>query len=580
MTMKIKYKYRLYLYLCASFILLTTFIITIVCSREQKLKKEAFELKLIAYINIVDEYISQNQLNTSNLENVSSLLPFFPEDLRLSILDGEGYILFDNKLAPEEWIESRMQNTEIKKALRYGRGWNIRKSIDTSWDCDFIYYAVYEKIYIIRIGLPYLLETESFFKINRTFLFFIISVFLLLFVIISAIYWTSRLSVKNIKQFVSTFPNNRKSEVDISFIDEELTEIQSMMINLCNQMEESKKDISLEREKLLEHFHFAEEGISFFTPTFENIYTNANFIQYLNILLNEPTFDVSNLFKSPVFNEVVHFLENSGNENSFSSKLFANGKHFFVHVIIFDDKSFEVIIRDISKSEKNNFDRTEMTNNIAHELKTPVTSVRGYLETLIEHKNLSPEKRDDFMQRAYTQIIRLSEIIQDVILLSKTKDAPQFFKMEDVNIYDMLHEIIDGEDLEMLKNNCIINIKVPKDVIIRGNRTLLYSIFRNLGNNALKYAGDNTTITIHNYMEDSNFYYFSFADNGKGVDEKHLDHIFERFYRITEGRTRDKGGSGLGLAIVKDAVAFHHGEIHAKNRAGGGLEFLFTLRKK
>jgi signal transduction histidine kinase len=80
-------------------------------------------------------------------------------------------------------------------------------------------------------------------------------------------------------------------------------------------------------------------------------------------------------------------------------------------------------------------------------------------------------------------------------------------------------------------------------------------------------------------MEDDEYYYFSFSDDGIGIEEKYLDHIFERFYRITEGRTRDKGGSGLGLSIVKDAVNFHNGVILAKNRAQGGLEFLFTIKK-
>jgi signal transduction histidine kinase len=123
-------------------------------------------------------------------------------------------------------------------------------------------------------------------------------------------------------------------------------------------------------------------------------------------------------------------------------------------------------------------------------------------------------------------------------------------------------------------------LQVGREVVVQGNRTLLYSIFFNLCTNTLKYAGENITITIHNYMEDDEYYYFSFSDDGTGIEEKYLDHIFERFYRITEGRTRDKGGSGLGLSIVKEAVSFHHGVIRAKNRPKGGLEFLFTIRKQ
>jgi signal transduction histidine kinase len=134
---------------------------------------------------------------------------------------------------------------------------------------------------------------------------------------------------------------------------------------------------------------------------------------------------------------------------------------------------------------------------------------------------------------------------------------------------------------EMIKDcGATINCEIGKEVVIKGNRTLIASIFWNLINNALKYAGKNVTITIRNYMEDETFYYFSFEDNGKGIEDKYLERIFERFYRITEGRTRKEGGSGLGLAIVHDAVEYHHGRIHAKNRVGEGFEFLFTLCKK
>jgi signal transduction histidine kinase len=221
-----------------------------------------------------------------------------------------------------------------------------------------------------------------------------------------------------------------------------------------------------------------------------------------------------------------------------------------------------------------------MTNNIAHELLTPVTSMRGYFETLIEHEALPPEKQRDYIQRAYRQIIRLTDIIQDTVLLSKTGNASRYFSKEEINLYDLLRDMIEIDLKDRIEQQGDrVDLLVGKQVKVRGNGTLLYSIFRNLSDNVLKYAGENIRITIHNYMEDDDFYYFLFADNGTGIDEKLLDRIFERFYRVNEGRTRDKGGSGLGLSIVKDAVTFHHGEIQARNRKNGGLEFLFTLKK-
>ena len=106
-----------------------------------------------------------------------------------------------------------------------------------------------------------------------------------------------------------------------------------------------------------------------------------------------------------------------------------------------------------------------------------------------------------------------------------------------------------------------------------------YSIFRNLTDNAIAYAGVGTKITIDCYLEDDNYYYFSFSDNGVGVPEEHLNRLFERFYRVDKGRSRKLGGTGLGLAIVKNAVLFHKGEIWVKNGSNGGLNILFSLRK-
>jgi signal transduction histidine kinase len=124
-----------------------------------------------------------------------------------------------------------------------------------------------------------------------------------------------------------------------------------------------------------------------------------------------------------------------------------------------------------------------------------------------------------------------------------------------------------------------MNWNITDDLIIKGNANLLYSVFRNLTDNVIRYAGTDIEINISKFNEDRNYFYFSYSDNGTGISEQHLNRIFERFYRVNEGRTRDTGGSGLGLSIVKNAVAFHKGTIVAKNKADGGLEFLFKLQK-
>jgi nitrogen-specific signal transduction histidine kinase len=572
--MSVKYNHRISIYVLFFLTLFFTGLALIFfLNKEKRLKNRIAEQHPLIYSKIIDGYIAENQ---ENINKLSILVSSFPQKTHLTVFDKEGTVIYDNQLLLDEEKESHP--IEIQKILESCNGKEIWKIADT--DSYFSYYAIRRNDRIICIGFPCLSEMREHQKPDASSIGFSIFLFLLVLFAFSFILIYFKQSIKNLTYSVLSFHNQKRIPAGFFIKDRELREIQSKIMEIYD-CKSSNKEALVNTEKLLQHFRFAEEGISFFTSSYSNIYTNSHFIQHLNVILNQPTFDVNVLFSNPVFDEVVSFLKNPKRKNTFGTKIHANGSHFFVQVIIFDDKSFEIIIRNISQTEKNTFDRTLMTNNIAHELRTPVTSVCAYLETLIDHKNMSSEKKEDYIHRAYVQILRLSEMIQDVTLLTRTEEAPQGFSLEEVNIYDILLEMIEVNAkryIEKTKNT--IYLLVSPDVIIEGNPTLLYAIFRNLLNNALQYSGENTIITIHNYMEDSNYYYFSFSDNGKGVEEKYIDHIFERFYRATEGRTRDKGGSGLGLAIVKEAILFHHGEISVKNRAEGGLEFLFTIRKR
>ena len=224
--------------------------------------------------------------------------------------------------------------------------------------------------------------------------------------------------------------------------------------------------------------------------------------------------------------------------------------------------------------------KQEMTSNIAHELRTPLTGIRGYLETILTQP-LTPEQQQHFLNKAYNRVLSLSELIRDMGLIAKIEDTSQSFDLESVNISQLLHTLRSDLENSLREKNMEMRWDIGADVEVNGNRNLLYSIFRNLADNAIRYAGVSTTIHISRCGEDRSFHHFSFSDNGVGIPhEHHLHRLFERFYRVAGGRTRDSGGSGLGLSIVKNAVLFHGGgTIIAKNATGGGLEFLFKLPK-
>ena len=251
-----------------------------------------------------------------------------------------------------------------------------------------------------------------------------------------------------------------------------------------------------------------------------------------------------------------------------------------VECIIFQDMSFEISINDVTMEEEQIQLKRQLTQNIAHELKTPVSSIQGYLETIVSNDNIPREKINVFLERCYAQSNRLSRLLRDISVLTRMDEAANMIDMEKVDISVLVNNIVNEVSLELDEKQVTVVNSLKKEIQIRGNYSLLYSIFRNLMDNAIAYAGNNFQININCFREDESFYYFSFADTGVGVSPEHLNRLFERFYRVDKGRSRKLGGTGLGLAIVKNAVIIHGGNISAKNNQGGGLEFVFTLAKE
>lgn len=240
-------------------------------------------------------------------------------------------------------------------------------------------------------------------------------------------------------------------------------------------------------------------------------------------------------------------------------------------------KNIERIKRYEAEQEKDILKR-QLTNNINHELKTPVASIQVCLETLLSGINLSEDKKIELIERCYTHNERLRRLLNDVSLITRMEDGSALISKERIVVNDIIREVAD--ELEIMPKEERLNLHTDFDeqVVMEGNISLIGSIFRNLTENAIAYSeGRNIYISLlENNDEECRI---SFEDDGKGVQEEQLPRLFERFYRVDKGRSRQKGGTGLGLAIVKHAVQFHGGTIKVSNRYKGGLRFEFSLKK-
>ena len=211
--------------------------------------------------------------------------------------------------------------------------------------------------------------------------------------------------------------------------------------------------------------------------------------------------------------------------------------------------------------------KKQLTNNINHELKTPVASILVCLELLRDHPEMLPEeKKRELNDRIFANAQRLNSLLKDVAAITRMDEGEEMIEKAPVDPAELVNDVVAEERLRTSMN---ITVDMPQ-LKISGNRQLLESIFRNLIDNAISYSGG-SEIVIKADSEGN----FTVSDNGCGVPDEHLPHIFERFYRIDKGRSRAAGGTGLGLSIVRNAVGIHGSDISVTNN--GGLQFRFRL---
>lgn len=220
----------------------------------------------------------------------------------------------------------------------------------------------------------------------------------------------------------------------------------------------------------------------------------------------------------------------------------------------------------------------QITNNINHEIKTPVGIIRGYLETILDNPDLDDKSRNHFLSRMKENVERLCSLLNDVSTMTRLEEGGKKVPLEMVDMHDLVYQINNDIPASQTAPGMTFVYDLPLDCRVVGNYNLLNGMIYGLIRNAAMHSGG-TEISLKLVSQNDSYFIFSFADNGNGVGEEHIIHLFERFYRVDTGRSRKMGGTGLGLPIVKSTVLALGGTISVHNRSTGGLEFIFTLRK-
>lgn len=467
---KISVGTRLYVSIMAIFLLFAIAFIVFQQVREKQYKIELLNEKLqnynkqladaMKYMGKTDETTLDSYVKTHSLPN-----------LRVTIIDNEGHVTFDNLEKNYNRFTSHANRPEIIEAKKKGSGSSVERNSKTLKQ-EFFYSATYfnDRKITIRSALPYNNDLSKSLQTDQHFIWFALTTIIILTLVLWRFLSRLGANITKLKLFASRADHNESLETEdlIAFPDDELGEIAERIIKIYKRLQSTRQ----EQDKL----------------------------------------------------------------------------------------------------------KRQLTQNIAHELKTPVASIQGYLETILDNPHINEETKKQFLKHSYAQSQRLTSLLQDISTLNRMDDAPEIKENVEVNISEMVEDISKETALQLEKHHMSFIINLPENIIVHGNKSLLYSVFRNLTDNAIAYAGYGTTITL-DAVEKNKEWSFAFYDNGIGVANEHLSRIFERFYRVDKGRSRKLGGTGLGLAIVKNAVMIHGGTIQAKNLPTGGLRFDFNIKK-
>lgn len=460
--------------------------------------------------------------------------------LRVTLIDASsGDLLFDSSMPADAVAGNHADRPEIRQALTEGHGYDVRR-LSSLMNEEYFYVATYhpEFPFIVRSSLPYKLAMDR----------------------------------------------DRSGDIILMIV---AGAIIALVLFLIYRIFKMARGAEFATQKLLQHLRTAQEGVAIFDSKRRLVFANSLFGEYADFISSKNLANVEDILCQPELARIKRFVENEGYYNNsvqetlVSYNIEKSGRVFAVRGVLFRDKGLEVSINDITAAEEQTRIKRQLTQNIAHEFKTPVCGIQGYLETILQNypDNMSEDQMLHFLERCYSQSNRLNTLVQDISQLNEMTGTAQRINKETVDLSKLVANIVQETGDKLAASEMSVENNLPDNLVINADSSMLYSIFRNLIDNAIAYAGKGTLIKISCFRADEQYYYFTFADNGTGVPDEHLSRIFERFYRVDKGRSRKLGGTGLGLAIVKNAVALHGGTISARNAQGGGLEFVFKLQR-
>ncbi|MBN2090517.1 HAMP domain-containing protein [candidate division KSB1 bacterium] len=509
---------------------------------------------------------------------------------RVTILDSSGRVLTDTDVPTEriQFMDNHYYRPEVQDALKNGWGQIYRES-DTIrrklFYTAFLINYQNKKVGFLRLAYYAANFEASIDKILSSLI--IANLVGLAILLISSLVLGALVTIP-ILQIVRTAQKIAAGNLDKKFSvnrKDEIGLLNAILNQLTERMRGQIHEISYERSKLQNIFTNLDIGIIVVDHQKRVLQANPEIFRILEMASSEIKEQniVEILFSEPLLTDIGQTLVNN-NRNKGELICLRNEHKIFLNYIVIPFTTSEseptgalIQLHNITELKTLEAIRRDFVANASHELKTPLTAITGYAETLLDGAIDEPSARVKFIRRIREQAQRLEFLIADLLKLSEL-DRENALDIKSRILNSIIEEVVEDFKDKALQKNIELSLKLAETVKVKIDEEGIRTVFSNLIDNAIKYTPEGGLVTLRMNLIPHNRVRVEVIDTGIGIDRKYHERIFQRFYRVDKARSRSLGGTGLGLAIVKHIIEQHGGKIHIQSELGSGSCFWFELK--
>jgi two-component system phosphate regulon sensor histidine kinase PhoR len=544
---------------------------------------------LTAQASLIESHITSDLLAAQDANRLQDFVKTAGQkaECRITIIDKHGKVIADSDESPEGLarMDTHIGRPEVRAALAGGIGVNTRYSPTLRIDMLYAAVPIRDKSSVtgvVRVALPLESVANTLWTIRKIILLGVVFSLALAFILGSLL---ASQTIKPINRMIHISRKFSEGDFERRIIQaphDEIGELARTLNTMAQHIEDKIKEVKTQNQRLEAIFNSMIEGVLVvdrsgrivsINHAIENIFTIKKSDAEGRLLLEA--------IRNNDIAELIDGILKKGEPLSSEIKLvYPVSRIFQVSATpIFEGERVNgclAVIHDITEIRRLETVRSDFVANVSHELKTPLTSIKGFVETLLDGAMDDSKNAMAFLKIVHDHTDRLDKLVNDLLVLSHLESKEIKLQRKDFDLSGQVDEIIMGFGSQIKKTGIEIKNKVPKGLSVHADKDRIDQVVTNLIDNGLKFNKEKGTIRIYSeYLPGA--VRVIIEDSGTGIPAKDISRIFERFYRVDRARSRDLGGTGLGLSIIKHIVELHGGAVGVESTEGLGSKFWFTI---